>query len=66
MTHFIFGLITTDNWITQCFYTSEESGWISGCLFGHGADGCQSVSGYSNGFGSRQNVVFTLSNVVWH
>ncbi|RXM36813.1 Mitogen-activated protein kinase 9 [Acipenser ruthenus] len=35
-------------------------------VFSYGTDGCQLVSGYPYGFRSRENVLSSLSDLVWY
>lgn len=59
-------ILLTDHWFTKCVHTATHVGRIPRCLFGHGAYGCESLPGHSNGSRSRANVVFALSNALRH
>lgn len=53
-------------WTAECFHATTDTGRVSGCLFGDGTDGRQSLSGDSNGLGSRAHVLPSLSDAVRH
>lgn len=42
----------SDYWTFECIHSSKVIRRIPGCLPSDGVNGCQSMSSYSNGFGS--------------
>lgn len=55
-----------DHWVVKCIHTSALSRGIPRRLSSDGADGCQPVPSYSNGFGPWANVLLALPNALWY
>lgn len=59
-------MLFADYRAAKCFHATEIFGGISRCLSCNGADGCQSLSGDTDGLGPWEDVIPAVSNVVWY